>query len=278
MECKLENVNIYYEIYGEGYPILMIHGRPVDHRIMKGCMEPIFKTRNNYKRIYFDLPGMGRTKSEKWIKSTDDFLKVTIDFVEKIIPNQNFIIVSESYGSYLARGLLNKKQNLIDGVLFLVPLIIPNMSERNLPNPNILKEDANLLSNLNPFESEIFKDVSTVLTQRVWERANEEGMSGIKIADTEFVNETCTSGYAFSIDVDKEIKEFNKPTLFLLGRQDSVVGYQDAWNIIENYPRATFAVLDLAGHILQIEQESLFNALVNEWLDRVEYLTSSNNT
>jgi hypothetical protein len=32
----------------------------------------------------------------------------------------------------------------------------------------------------------------------------------------------------------------------------------------------TFAVLDKAGHDLQIEQEKLFNALVNEWLDRVE--------
>jgi len=278
MECKLENAKIYYEIYGEGYPILMIHGRPVDHRIMKGCMEPILETINNYKRIYFDLPGMGKTKSEKWIKNTDDFLKITIDFVEKIIPNQNFIVVSESYGSYLARGLLNKKQDLIDGVLFLVPLIIPNESERTLPNPNILIEDTNLISNLNPFESEIFKDVSTVLTQRVWERANKEGISGIKIADTEFVNETHKNGYAFSIDIDKEIKEFNKPALFLLGRQDSVVGYQDAWNIIENYPRATFAVLDLAGHILQIEQEFLFNALVNEWLDRVEYFILNNNT
>jgi len=278
MECKLENASIYYEIYGEGYPILMIHGRPVDHRIMKGCMEPILETRNNYKRIYFDLPGMGKTKSEKWIKNTDDFLKITIDFVEKIIPNQNFIVVGESYGCYLARGLLKKKQDLIDGVLFLVPLIIPDESKRSVPNPKILIEDSNLLSNLTPFESEVFRDVSTVLTQRVWERANEEGISGIKIADTEFVNETRKSGYAFSIDVDKEIKEFNKPTLFLLGRQDSVVGYQDAWNIIKNYPRATFAVLDLAGHILQIEQESLFNALVNEWLDRVEYSTSSNNT
>ncbi len=278
MECKLENASIHYEIYGEGYPILMIHGRPVDHRIMKGCMEPILETRNNYKRIYFDLPGMGKTKSEKWIKNTDDFLKITIDFVEKIIPNQNFIVVSESYGCYLARGLLNKKQDLIDGVLFLVPLIIPGESERTLPNPNILIEDLNLLSNLTPFESEVFKDVSTVLTQRVWERVNEEGMSGLKIADTEFVNETRKSGYAFSIDVDKEIKEFNKPTLFLLGRQDSVVGYQDAWNIMEKYPRATFAVLDLAGHILQIEQESLFNALVNEWLDRVEYYISNKKT
>ena len=31
-----------------------------------------------------------------------------------------------------------------------------------------------------------------------------------------------------------------------------------------------FAVLDRAGHLLQYEQRDLFDALVNEWLDRVE--------
>ena len=32
----------------------------------------------------------------------------------------------------------------------------------------------------------------------------------------------------------------------------------------------TYAVLDKAGHDLEIEQEKAFNILVNEWLDRVE--------
>jgi hypothetical protein len=49
-----------------------------------------------------------------------------------------------------------------------------------------------------------------------------------------------------------------------------MVGYRDAWTILERYPRATFAVLDRAGHNLAIEQERLFAALVGEWLDRVE--------
>ena len=35
-------------------------------------------------------------------------------------------------------------------------------------------------------------------------------------------------------------------------------------------------VLDRAGHRLQMEQEKLFNALVDEWLDRVEESIVSN--
>ncbi|MFW9902535.1 MAG: alpha/beta fold hydrolase [Candidatus Thorarchaeota archaeon] len=270
MECDLENIKIYYEIYGEGRPVLMIHGWTVDHRIMKGCMEPIFKTRPNYERIYFDLPGMGKSKSKEWITNSDDFLKITIDFIENIIPDQNFIVVSESYGCYLARGLIKKKYNLIDGILFLVPVIIAKFDNRILPKPNILVKDSNLLSTLSTFELESVENVATIINQKTWKRGKEEGLSAVKIADLKFLNKIQEKGYEFSFDVDNSYASFDKPTLFFLGRQDSNVGYRDAWKIIEKFPRATFAVLDKAGHIAQIEQEELFNALVNDWLDRVE--------
>lgn len=56
----------------------------------------------------------------------------------------------------------------------------------------------------------------------------------------------------------------------MTGRQDSTVGYAEAWEMLEHYPRATFAVLDRAGHALPHEQPGLIRALVTEWLDRVQ--------
>jgi pimeloyl-ACP methyl ester carboxylesterase len=61
-----------------------------------------------------------------------------------------------------------------------------------------------------------------------------------------------------------------RPVLFVLGRQDSVVGYRTAVELMDHYPRATVAVLDRAGHILPWEQPAVFNALIRDWLDRVE--------
>ena len=58
MFCDLGKARVYYESYGEGVPVLMIHGFYPDHRLMKGCMEPIFSSRPGWRRIYFDLPGM----------------------------------------------------------------------------------------------------------------------------------------------------------------------------------------------------------------------------
>ena len=278
MECDLENIKIYYEVYGEGYPILMIHGFAPDHRLMKGCMEPIFENRDNYKRIYFDLPGMGKTTAPKWLKNSDQMLDVALEFIDKVIPNEKFIIASESYGCYLARGVLLKRSKFIDGILFICPLIIPIPDKRNLPKYfKVIIKDEVLISSLNASDTMELENSLVIQSQKIWERYRDEVQSGLKIADNEFLNKLSQTGYPFSFNVDHLLKNFDKPTLFLLGRQDVSVGYRDSWNIIESYPRATFAILDQAGHNLQIEQENLFNSLVYEWLDRVEYHISLQN-
>ncbi|MFX1242933.1 MAG: alpha/beta fold hydrolase [Promethearchaeota archaeon] len=278
MDCNLRDLTIYYEEYGLGYPILMIHGFTPDHRLMKGCMEPLFKEKNSYKRIYFDLPGMGNTSGPKWLKNSDQMLNVILEFIDKIIPNKRFIIASESYGCYLARGLIHKRSEFIDGVLFICPLIVPQPNKRTLPKEfSVLKRDNNLISSLSPSEVEELENSLIVQSLKNWERYKDEVQSGLKIADQVFLNNLFEKGYPFSFNIDEILGRFDKPTLFLLGRQDIAVGYRDAWSIIENYPRATFAILDQAGHNLQIEQEQLFNSLVLNWLDRVEYTNSLQN-
>lgn len=52
---------IYYEIYGHGNSIICLHGFTEDGSSMKGCLEPIFKHISGYRRIYVDLPGMGKS-------------------------------------------------------------------------------------------------------------------------------------------------------------------------------------------------------------------------
>lgn len=59
---------------------------------MAGCMEPIFNTKEGYKRIYLDLPGMGKSKSTEWIKSSDDMLDIVIRFIEKSYPMKIFYL------------------------------------------------------------------------------------------------------------------------------------------------------------------------------------------
>jgi pimeloyl-ACP methyl ester carboxylesterase len=268
--CDLGNVSIYYETCGEGVPVLMIHGFCPDHRLMKGCMEPIFASTQGWKRIYFDLPGMGRTRGEPWIDCSDKVLEVVLAFVDRILPNQSFLVVGESYGGYLARALVLRKREHVDGLLLVCPLIVPDQEKRNLPARKVIVEDRRLISEMDESDANEFASMAVVQTRSNWERFRDEILVALKVADTAYLEQLRSKGYPFSFDVDSSREQYDKPVLIVAGRQDSSVGYSDACSIIENYPRATLAVLDSAGHNLQIEQAQLFTALVSEWLDRVQ--------
>jgi pimeloyl-ACP methyl ester carboxylesterase len=262
-------VSIYYETCGDGVPILMIHGFYPDHRLMKGCMEPIFASRPGWKRIYFDLPGMGRTRGEPWIDCSDKVLEVVLAFVDRLLPNQHFLAAGESYGGYLASALVLKKREFVDGLLLICPLLVPDQEKRSLPQRRIIVEDRKLMSEMDESDANEFASMAVIQTRRNWERFRDEILVALKIADTAYLEQLRSKGHPFSFDVDSPHEQYDKPVLIVAGRQDTSVGYRDAWRIIENYPRATLAVLDSAGHNLQIEQAQLFTALVSEWLDRV---------
>ncbi|PFD94698.1 2-hydroxy-6-oxo-6-phenylhexa-2,4-dienoate hydrolase [Bacillus cereus] len=265
--CKVGQADIYYEDIGEGKPILMIHGYTPDHRLMSGCMEPIFTKREGWRRIYIDLPGMGVTKNYDEISCSDEMLNAVLDFIQAVLPDQEYIIAGESYGGYIARGLIEKQKERILGAAFICPVIIPLNENRAVEKHRILKADDKFIESLSKEELEHFKSNQVVLDEYNWLRYKNEIVEGCKIADEKFLNRV-RNKYEFSFKVDQS--NFDKPSVFLLGRQDSSVGYKDALNILHKYPRGTFAVLDTAGHNLQIEQPQLFNNLVNEWLDRIE--------
>jgi pimeloyl-ACP methyl ester carboxylesterase len=76
MECQLENINIHYEVCGEGRPLLMLHGSVGDHILWQKVIEPVFEGINGWKRIYPDLPGHGLTSAPEWLKTEDQVLEV----------------------------------------------------------------------------------------------------------------------------------------------------------------------------------------------------------
>jgi len=270
MKCQLEDITIHYETRGSGRPILMLHGFTLDHRAMLGCMEPLFATRNGWQRIYLDLPGMGKTPAKPWVTSSDQMLDVVLQFVDATVPNQHFVLAGESYGGYLARGVVHRRPDTVDGLLLICPLMVPDRTRRTLPQHVILDRNPELLKSLSAGDAKEFESIAVVQSRHHWKRFAREILAGIRLADEPFLPHLQAQAYSLSFDVDDLSTPFAKPTLILTGRQDSSVGYADAWTLLDGYPRATLAVLDRAGHDLQIEQEALFGALVSEWLNRLE--------
>jgi pimeloyl-ACP methyl ester carboxylesterase len=272
MECVLENITVHYEVFGEGKPLIVLPGWGLNTRLTAHETEPYFRQRQQgWKRIYVDPPGHGKTPAREWITNQDKILEVILACVDKLTAGQRFSLLGISLGAYLARGVRLYRAEWIDGMAMIVPAIIAQDAKRTVPFHKVLVEDPGIRAELTQEEADLFE--IAVVHSRKWlnyQRAFPE-VAEHEMGDAEFLTQIREQPekYAFSFDVDNVPEPFPGPSLIVTGRQDSIVGYRDAWDILEKYPRATYAVLDRAGHPLE-EKEGVLSVLINDWLDRVE--------
>jgi len=268
MEHKLPKSTIHYEVFGEGRPMLVLHGGYLDHRHMVDALEPLFDYRLDWKRIYIDIPGHGKSAVDPSISNHDQVLDLILAFVSEILPGQSFAVAGESRGGYLARGIVHRKPDVVDGALFIVPGRYAVAAGGSVPTHVTLTRADGLIATLQPNEVGRFNRL-VVQSGEILEKIRRHKNPATALVDQDH-QDKINANYEYAFDVDAPDRPFLKPVLFLLGRQDSMVGYHDALRAIECFPRATFAILDKAGHSLSWEQPALFQALACEWLQRVE--------
>src|ERR1051326_3656247 len=133
MKCDLGDLEVFYETRGAGRPIVMLPGRPTDHRIMERFMEPLFTQRDGWLRIYPDLPGTGLTPSLDRLTTPDQVLDVVLAFIDALIPAQRFVLAGLSYGGYLAQGVVSRRAASIDGLLLCAPAVTAPPAQAHLP-------------------------------------------------------------------------------------------------------------------------------------------------
>ncbi|MPM36276.1 hypothetical protein SDC9_82871 [bioreactor metagenome] len=166
--------------------------------------------------------------------------------------------------------MIKERRDLVDGLLLIAPVASQETQNDHLPEFKVLERDEALLASLNETDRNYLTGINVVQTQRVWERFKKEVLPALELANYEFLEHTLSQHVAYPFDVDAVSEPYPQPALFVMGRQDNCVGYHDHWAFLENFPRASFVILDKAGHNLQIEQDVVFAALVREWLDRVK--------
>ena len=267
MEVEIQGIPVHYKVVGEGRPIVMLHGGGLDHRHMVDELEPVFVDHPDWKRIYPDLPGHGKTPVTDSIFTQEHVLNVILEFIDRVLPGQTFAIAGLSRGGYLARGVIYKRPDSIDGALLIVPASAIAGASEDLPHTTLVKDPA-LASELRPGEANRF-GMLVVQNREILERMRATHFPADASSDKAH-RKRIAENYDLSFDVNALARPMPKPVLIITGAQDDVVGFRDAWKMMDVFPRATFATLDRAGHMLPFEQEILFRVLAAEWLQRVE--------
>lgn len=267
-----------------GTPVLIIHGWTMAGFAEAADFEPILSRpeyADKYKRIYVDLPGHGDTPADG-VKDLDEMFERLVTFIEKILPApQKFLVSGSSCGAYFARAVAWRFRERVGGLLLRVPHVGLKNADRDIdPFKPVIVNEA-VREKIEPSLKEHLENGLVVQTPEYLDAFQSRWKSvvlpAVEAADTRVLRaiRDDPARYVLTVPMVSEGRPFTKPALIVTGRQDSVVGYRDSWALLSAYPRASFVLMDRAGHGLPVDETPLFKAVVEDWLRRVEETEAS---
>ncbi|MEU4198055.1 alpha/beta hydrolase [Kribbella sp. NPDC026611] len=237
---------MHYESFGTGRPVVFLPGWGGANGEGRDVHEPVFSDRPGWRRIYVDPPGTGRSPVNPSITDQDGMLAAIAGLIDELVGAEPFALAGTSAGALHARGIVKRDRARVLGLLLRVPGIVVDRSERTLPSGDYF------------VESPAWRE-----KQRLYYDPAEEQ------ADLEFLGRIQADVATYSLREDPATR-FERPTLIVTGREDTMTGYADAWSILDDYPRATYVALDGEDHDLPVGSLTVYRALVSDWLDRID--------
>jgi pimeloyl-ACP methyl ester carboxylesterase len=234
--------------------VLVLHGAGVDHHEAEACFEPAFAGADGFRRIYPDLPGMGRTAAPESLRSAADVVETMLAYAREVAEGSAYLLVGHSAGAYFAQAMAARAPEQVAGLALVCPLL-PGL--RDVPEHRVVTGSDGI-------GDDEFRGYFVVHTPEMLERYERVVAPAAGLVDQaalERIGERWelppVTGPAYA-----------GPTLVVAGRLDSTVGYAAAADLVDHYPHASLAVVDDAGHALPHEQPDRLRALVTEWLVR----------
>jgi pimeloyl-ACP methyl ester carboxylesterase len=242
--------------HGAGRPVLVLHGAGVDHREAEACFEPALDGVGDLRRIYPDLPGMGRTSAPEALRSADDVLDTLLTFADEVTNSSPYLLIGHSAGAYYAQAMAARRPAQVTGLALVCPLV-PEV--RDVPEHRVVVGSE-------PMGDDVFRSYFVIQTAEMLDRYERYVVPAAALVDQAALERI---GERWALTPD-HAPAYAGPTLILAGRLDSTVGHAAAVDLADRYRHASLAVVDDAGHALPHEQPDLLRALLAEWLARVE--------
>lgn len=259
---KVNDVNLYYEIYGEGIPLVLIEGLAQNTFMWRYQIEELQK---HFKVVVFDLRGNG--KSDKPISgySVETFADDTIGLIRELGLEKPSIL-GVSLGGFIALKVLHKYGKEIDkGVLVNTSFGGPNYIPPSMEVLNVMLTGG---GGKTPFEKG-FNSLSLGFTEKFVKekrRVIEEIVNSLL--------ENPQPPYAYqgqamagaSFNMENEVKEIENEVLVIIGEKDKIVPKQNGINLKNSLKNSKLHIIKDAGHLCFIEKYEEFNEVVKNFL------------
>ena len=245
----LDDVKIYYEIKGEGKPIILIHHLAGSY---KSWSDVIYYLSQKYTVISYDLRGHGRSSILPYEYKIEDHSKDLKGLIE-YLRLDNPIIIGHSLGTLVAIDYALK--NPVDKIVLIGALY-------KAPNPEPYEKYVSIALNfgmeaLAEYRKTIgdFAD-SLILNPIAWSKLLE-----VYRDNTPLGYKYAVDGLLHARDYSTDLPKIDEKTLIIYGSEDKL---KQNLNTMLTIPQSTYRILNGYGHFLNFEApDELLNLIVS---------------
>jgi 3-oxoadipate enol-lactonase len=241
MEHKLEPVNLYYEEIGQGVPLVLIHGFPMDHSIWQPVLPKLSKCAHV---ILPDLRGFGKSPAPKGTYTmrlmAEDILRLLDQLkIEKAV------LVGHSMGGYVALSFARAYPQRLAGLGLVASQAEADAPERRQSRLNIADEvdrkGVKVVADGMPVKLTSNVELAAQLHELIHATATPEGVAG------------CMRGMADRPDATGWLGEIAAPSVVIAGAQDGLIPVQKSHDMDTLLGRSWLVVIEGAGHMPMME-------------------------
>jgi len=255
--CDVQGGKIYYEVAGQGHPLVLIHGGQLDRRMWDEQFQ-FFASR--YKVIRYDVRGFGQSPAaNKPFSQIEDLATVL-----KCAKADKAYVAGLSLGGRIAIDFTLAHPEMVDA---LIP-VAPGLSGFNLPN------DPNEIAILKAAQAGDFQKATDLWLQSGYMApAMKDPQIAPKLRQLALDNaHQELDNFALNKDIFnsaiEHLPEIKVPTLIIVGSADVRGIHQITGLLRARIPHSQETVIQGAGHMINMERPQEFNSIVLEFLEK----------
>jgi pimeloyl-ACP methyl ester carboxylesterase len=261
-KTKVNDINIYYEIHGEGFPLVMIMGLTGTANFWSPFL--IEGLSKHFKLLIFDNRGAGRTDKP----DIDYTIKMMADDTAGLMEALNIEranILGLSMGGMIAQELVLNYPNKVEKLILCgthcggYRSVFPPVETTDFLAGKLTKTHEEWIEKEMPFlyPEEFIKNNSEFIEER------KKGYLKTPLPDNSRERSILAVG---RFNAGRRLKKITKSTLVLHGKKDLLCPYQNAEILANNIPNAKLVLFDNIGHDLFSPEPEKVNKTIIDFL------------
>ena len=267
---QTNNIQSFYEVHGEGTPIVLIHGALVDLRMWQPQAEPFSR---KYKVIVYDIRGHGQTGGSEKRRYSVQLLTEDLRALLEELRIDEPIICGLSLGGIVAQAYAASYPADIAALILCDTAVSATLTLSDKLQTYLI--GWSLAPSVKIMGARRFTDYSFGLAKlmrgETWFGQNVEARRYVQEAMYAFDTVEMAKIYDLLVRFrSPKLEKIKVPTLIMNGEHESQSVFRHAEYLQEHISNTQVATISGAGHLSNVENPEVFNERVQHFLESVE--------